>query len=46
MNGWGDTAVNDGGKSSLSGPKGFAIVLGGMLGVMLVLWVIASLAAP
>jgi hypothetical protein len=38
--------VNDGGKSTLSGPRGFAIILGGMLGVMLVLWGIAVLVAP
>lgn len=35
-----------GGKSTMSGPKGFAIVLGGMLGIMLVLWALAALVAP
>jgi preprotein translocase subunit SecG len=38
--------VSDGGKSTLSGPKGFAIVLGGMLGIMAVLWLLAALVAP
>jgi hypothetical protein len=38
--------VSDGGKGTLSGPKGLAIVLGGMLGVMAVLWLLASLVAP
>lgn len=33
-------------KSTMSGPKGFALVLGGMLGIMLVLWTIAALVAP
>ncbi len=35
-----------GGKPTMSGPKGFAIVLGGMLGIMLVLWTLAALVAP
>ena len=35
-----------GGKSVMSGPKGLAIMLGGMLGVMLVLWGLAALVAP
>ncbi|GAA2442196.1 hypothetical protein GCM10010191_68150 [Actinomadura vinacea] len=39
-------AVSDGGKSTLSGPKGFAIILGGMLGIMLILWGIGALVAP
>ncbi|MFI0354421.1 hypothetical protein [Actinomadura sp. 9N407] len=39
-------AVSDGEKSTVSGPKGFAIVLGAMLGVMLVLWGIGYLVAP
>ncbi len=38
--------AGDGGKSTISGPKGFAIMMGGMLGIMLVLWVIAALVAP
>ncbi len=35
-----------GGKSAMSGPKGFALVLGGMLGIMLLLWGLAALVAP
>jgi len=38
--------VSDGGKSTLSGPKGLAIILGGMLGIMVALWLIAVVAAP
>jgi preprotein translocase subunit SecG len=38
--------VSDGGKSTLSGAKGFAIVLGGMLGIMVVLWLLGALVAP
>ncbi len=34
------------GKPAMSGPKGFALVLGGMLGIMLVLWALAALVAP
>ncbi|MBG6092443.1 hypothetical protein IW256_006556 [Actinomadura viridis] len=34
------------GKPTLSGPKGFAVILGGMLGIMAILWLIASLLAP
>ncbi|MBB4778777.1 hypothetical protein F4557_007195 [Actinomadura catellatispora] len=34
------------GKSTMSGAKGFAIVLGGMLGVILLLWALAALVAP
>ncbi len=34
------------GRTTMSGPKGFAIVLGGMLGIMLVLWALAALLAP
>jgi hypothetical protein len=30
----------------MSGPKGFAIVIGGMLGVLLLLWGLAALVAP
>ncbi len=33
-------------KPTVAGPKGFAIVLGAMLGVMLVLWGLAALVAP
>ncbi|GGT62266.1 hypothetical protein BJ999_008194 [Actinomadura citrea] len=38
--------ASGGGKRAMSGPKGFAIVIGGMLGIMLVLWTLAALAAP
>ncbi len=38
--------MSDGGKSTISGPKGFAIILGGMLGIMLVLWGIGFMVAP
>lgn len=38
--------ASGGGKSTMSGAKGFAIVLGGMLGIMLVLWALAAMAAP
>jgi preprotein translocase subunit SecG len=38
--------VSDGGKSTLSGPKGFAIILGGMLGIMALLWLLGALVAP
>ncbi len=41
-----EAAVASGGKRAMSGPKGFAIVIGGMLGIMLVLWTLAALAAP
>ncbi|WP_258572282.1 hypothetical protein [Actinomadura parmotrematis] len=34
------------GKQPISGAKGIAIVLGGMLAVMLVLWLLAYLVAP
>ncbi len=30
----------------MSGAKGFAIMLGGMLGIILLLWVLAALVAP
>jgi hypothetical protein len=30
----------------MSGPKGFAIMIGGMLGVLLLLWGLAALVAP
>lgn len=33
-------------KPAMSGPKGFAIVLGGMLGIMLVLWILGAMASP
>ncbi|WP_067483870.1 hypothetical protein [Actinomadura hibisca] len=33
-------------KKTVSGPKGFAIVLIGMLGIMAVLWGLAALVAP
>ena len=38
--------MSDGGKSTLAGPKGFAIVLGGMLGVIAVLWLVATMLMP
>jgi hypothetical protein len=30
----------------MSGAKGFALLIGGMLGIMLVLWGLAALVAP
>ena len=42
----GRCAVASSGKPTMSGPKGFALVLGGMLGVMLALWILAALVAP
>ncbi|GAA1843410.1 hypothetical protein [Actinomadura bangladeshensis] len=39
-------ASSGGGKPAMSGPKGFALVICGMLGIMLVLWGIAALVAP
>lgn len=30
----------------MSGAKGFAIALGGMLGILLVIWILAALVAP
>jgi len=39
-------AAVSGEKSTVSGAKGFAIVLCGMFGIMLVLWVLAALVAP
>ncbi|MBA9001873.1 MULTISPECIES: hypothetical protein [Thermomonospora] len=33
-------------KAPMSGAKGFALIIGGMFAVMLVLWLIATLAAP
>jgi len=42
----GDTAVSEGEKPTISGPKGFAIILGAMIGVLLVLWGIAYVLAP
>jgi hypothetical protein len=38
--------VSDGGKTTISGARGFAMVLGGMLGIMAVLWGIGYLVAP
>lgn len=38
--------TSGGGKSAMSGPKGFALVICGMLGILLVLWGLAALAAP
>jgi hypothetical protein len=35
-----------GGKAPMSGAKGFAVIIGGMFGIMLVLWVLAAIAAP
>ncbi|POM26001.1 hypothetical protein BTM25_03850 [Actinomadura rubteroloni] len=35
-----------GGKSTMSGPKGFTIALVGMLGIILVLFGLAALVAP
>jgi Tfp pilus assembly protein PilX len=37
--------VSDG-RSTISGPRGFALVLGGMLLVMAALWGLAALVAP
>ncbi|GAA4239443.1 hypothetical protein GCM10022254_59580 [Actinomadura meridiana] len=39
-------AVASGDKSTVSGPKGFAIMLGAMLIIMLLLWGLAALVAP
>lgn len=39
-------ASSGSGRPGMSGPKGFALVVGGMLLVMLVLWGIAALVAP
>lgn len=39
-------ANSGGGKPAMSGAKGFALALGGMLGILLVLWGLAALAAP
>jgi hypothetical protein len=33
-------------KSTLSGAKGFAIILGSMFGIIALLWVLAALVAP
>ena len=33
-------------QKTMSGAKGFAIVLGSMLGIIAVLWLIATLVAP
>lgn len=33
-------------KTGVAGAKGFALMLGGMLGIMAVLWFLASLVAP
>ena len=35
-----------GDKPAMSGARGFAIVIGAMLGILLVLWALAALAAP
>ncbi|SEG71344.1 hypothetical protein SAMN04489712_109262 [Thermomonospora echinospora] len=35
-----------GGKAPMSGAKGFAVVIGGMFAIILVLWVLAALLAP
>lgn len=34
------------GKPTMSGPKGFAVMIGGMFGIMIVLWAVAALVAP
>ncbi|GAA4086930.1 hypothetical protein GCM10022214_53890 [Actinomadura miaoliensis] len=34
------------GKSTMSGPKGLAVILGGMLGMIALLWLLAALVAP
>lgn len=36
----------NGERAPLSGAKGFALIIGAMFAVMLILWVIAALAAP
>lgn len=38
--------ASGGGKSTISGPKGFAIMLGAMLAIILALWGLAALVAP
>ncbi|RKS79155.1 hypothetical protein BZB76_0597 [Actinomadura pelletieri DSM 43383] len=35
-----------GGKSTMSGPKGMALMLGAMLGILLLIWGLAALVAP
>lgn len=35
-----------GGRQTMSGAKGLAIVLGGMLGILLLIWLLAALVAP
>ncbi|WP_161602746.1 hypothetical protein [Thermomonospora catenispora] len=42
----GDDERMNGEKAPLSGAKGFALIVGGMFAVMLILWVIAAIAAP
>ncbi|WP_433465235.1 hypothetical protein [Spirillospora sp. CA-128828] len=39
-------ASSGSGKPAMSGAKGFALVVGGMFGVMAVLWGIAILVSP
>lgn len=39
-------AVASGDRPAMSGPKGFALVICGMLGVLLLLWGLAALVAP
>ena len=39
-------AGSGGDRRTMSGAKGFAIILAGMLGVLLLLWGLAALVAP
>ncbi|WP_255205185.1 hypothetical protein [Actinomadura sp. BRA 177] len=39
-------ASSGGDRPTMSGPKGFAIMIGGMLGILLLLWGLAALVAP
>ncbi|ACZ00342.1 hypothetical protein Tcur_4824 [Thermomonospora curvata DSM 43183] len=35
-----------GDRPPMTGAKGFAVIVGGMFGIIVLLWVIAALAAP
>lgn len=35
-----------GGRTPMTGAKGFVIIVGSMIGILAVLWAIAALAAP
>ncbi|MFI0374317.1 hypothetical protein ACH35V_41215 [Actinomadura sp. 1N219] len=42
----GGVVTSGGGKSTMSGPKGFALMLGAMLAIILAIWGLAALVAP